>query len=167
MTTSVPMARAEFDRCIEEHQHFVFSLAFRILRDYHAAEDVTQEAFALFYAEMDGKKRINGTAAWLGRVAVNLCRNRLSRDAIMSRQLVAVDAAETVVAKEGLTPEQKELIDSIRERARALPPQQKLCFDLHAAGFGQEEIGAILGTTSETVRQYWQIIVRKLRNGNA
>src|SRR5919204_1432935 len=50
----------------------VYSLVMRLLRDHHAADDVSQEAFAAVWRAARGYRRERGTAsAWLFAIARN------------------------------------------------------------------------------------------------
>ena len=63
-------------RLITEYQPVIFSICYRLVRDYFQAEDLTQETFLAAYKSyerFDGKNE----KAWLARIATNKCLDYL------------------------------------------------------------------------------------------
>ncbi len=80
---SVDLARdlpSAFPAFVRAHQDGVFSAALAMTRHYHDAEEITQETFVRAYRALGGyePQRIRELRAkpWLGRIALNLVRNR-------------------------------------------------------------------------------------------
>lgn len=69
------MERSAFERCVREYENTVFRIAVNYCRDYHDAEDITQEVFLRFYQR--GKADLDATQEkyYLIRMAVNLSIN--------------------------------------------------------------------------------------------
>ena len=57
---------------VRKHQDKVLSLSYRVLGDWHGAEDVTQEAFVRLWQRCPAPDQ-QGRTAWLNRVTYNLC----------------------------------------------------------------------------------------------
>ncbi|MEO5938814.1 MAG: sigma-70 family RNA polymerase sigma factor [Sphingomonas sp.] len=69
-----------FSRVVEAQVAVLHRVAFRMLGDGAEAEDVAQEALLRLWATADRwRSGQSGIAAWLTRVAVNLCLDRLRR----------------------------------------------------------------------------------------
>ncbi|MEO5492873.1 MAG: sigma-70 family RNA polymerase sigma factor [Sphingomonas sp.] len=69
-----------FSRVVEAQVAMLHRVAFRMLGDGAEAEDVAQEALLRLWATADRwRTGQSGIAAWLTRVAVNLCLDRLRR----------------------------------------------------------------------------------------
>lgn len=68
-----------FRLLVERHSQMVFATAIRLVRDAHAAEDVTQATFLVL--ARDGKKLRNrdAVAGWLHGIAMRLAKKSLSR----------------------------------------------------------------------------------------
>ena len=69
-----------FSSVVEAHLGMLHRVAYRMLGDGAEAEDVAQEALLRLWASADRwRPGQAGMAAWLTRVAVNLCLDRLRR----------------------------------------------------------------------------------------
>ena len=125
--TATP-ASETFDALIEAQRRAVFSVCYRVLGDYHAAEDATQETFVAAWRWQDRVQQRG--APWLVHVALNKCRDELRRRAHRpSRTLEAASLAERL-ASEAPGPEALSLIHDQRhmmQRALGhLPAEQRV-----------------------------------------
>ena len=69
-----------FSRVVDAHAVLLHRVAYRMIGDAAEAEDVAQEALLRLWASADRwRPGQAGIAAWLTRVAVNLCLDRLRR----------------------------------------------------------------------------------------
>jgi RNA polymerase sigma-70 factor, ECF subfamily len=68
-----------FNQLVLNHQERVFNLAYRILGNSQAAEDVTQEAFLNAFLKLN-TYRGGSFKSWLLRIASNLCYDQIRRD---------------------------------------------------------------------------------------
>lgn len=68
-----------FGRLVNEHQRFVYNLAFRALGQPQEAEDVAQEAFVRAWLALPNFRGQARFSTWLYRIVTNLCYNRLPR----------------------------------------------------------------------------------------
>jgi len=65
---------------VQRHSAAVYRASYRMLGDRHEAEDVAQESFARLWQGAPGWQRSGGgVPAWLQRVAMNMCLDRLRR----------------------------------------------------------------------------------------
>lgn len=62
---------------VDEHQRYVYNLAFRLLKDENEALDLTQETFVRAWTALPNFKGQSQFRTWLYRIATNLCYNRL------------------------------------------------------------------------------------------
>ncbi|MBC8218332.1 MAG: sigma-70 family RNA polymerase sigma factor [Planctomycetes bacterium] len=58
---------------VGKHQDRVLSLSYRVLNDWHKAEDVGQEAFLRVHRAASNYKSTARFTTWLYRIVVNLC----------------------------------------------------------------------------------------------
>ena len=83
--TGDPEAFAEIYR---EYEAMVFNLALRLSGDRERAADLSQEIFLRIFRHLDGFRGRSSLKTWIYRVAVNHCRSRLRRRALVFEQLV-------------------------------------------------------------------------------
>jgi RNA polymerase sigma-70 factor (sigma-E family) len=73
---------AGWDELFAQHYGSVVRLGGLLLGDFHAGEEVAQEAFARLF---EGRRAVRDPAAYLRATVVNLCRSRIRR-AIVARR---------------------------------------------------------------------------------
>jgi RNA polymerase sigma-70 factor (ECF subfamily) len=71
--------REAFGELVARHQAGVYNVAYRMLGERREAEDVTQEAFLRAFRAMHTLDPERPPGAWLKKIAVNVCLNRLER----------------------------------------------------------------------------------------
>ena len=78
--------RESFERLISRYEKAIFNAAYRILRDYEDAKDVTQNVFLKAFQNLehfDAKRRF---FSWIYRIAlnesINLCKSRRRLEAV-------------------------------------------------------------------------------------
>lgn len=110
---------AAFRLLIEAYAMRPHRIAFRMLGDAAEAEDVAQEALLrLWNQAVKWQAGGAGVSAWLGRVATNLCLDRLRRRKFASDEAVPERADDT--------PGADEQMDEERLRARTVAAVQAL-----------------------------------------
>ncbi|HUG34746.1 MAG TPA: sigma-70 family RNA polymerase sigma factor [Anaerolineales bacterium] len=62
---------------VEDHQRYVYNLAYRVLKDENEALDLTQETFVRAWTALPNFKGQSQFRTWLYRIVTNLCYNRL------------------------------------------------------------------------------------------
>ena len=71
--------QAAFDQLVSEHLETAYRLALAILRDPSDAADVTQDAYLLAWSRRSALRDRERIEAWLTRIVINACRDRLRR----------------------------------------------------------------------------------------
>lgn len=66
-----------FASLVDEHQHYVYNLALRVVKDENEALDLTQETFVRAWTALPNFKGQSQFRTWLYRIVTNLCYNRL------------------------------------------------------------------------------------------
>jgi RNA polymerase sigma-70 factor (ECF subfamily) len=66
-----------FAALLDEHQRYVYNLAFRVLKDENEALDLTQETFVRAWTALPNFRGQSQFRTWLYRIVTNLCYNRL------------------------------------------------------------------------------------------
>lgn len=62
---------------VDEHQRYIYNLAFRLLKDENEALDLTQETFVRAWTALPNFRGQSQFRTWLYRITTNLCYNRL------------------------------------------------------------------------------------------
>lgn len=95
-----------FDELVIKYQQKVFNIAYRMLGDYHEANDIAQDAFVKVYYALRTFRRDASFYTYLYRVVVNLCKNRLKSRG-RERKRIAVSLNDPMETEEGI--EQREI----------------------------------------------------------
>lgn len=96
---------------IDQYQNLIFSICYRTIGDYFAAEDLTQDTFLSAYRSLDTFDGEN-EKAWLCRIAVNKCTDYLKSAKRRQEPMDIADMPE-LQSKEGL-PEQEAYEEVVR-----------------------------------------------------
>ncbi len=151
-----------FRAAIERHQACVFSIAFRILGDGGAAEEVAQDVFLELHRSLRRIESEQHLAAWLRRVA---CHR--ATDALRRRAARADSAAEEYQDGMALRPALREfipLMNRVEQLLLTLPPAQRSVMLLrYQEDLEPEDIAVELDMPLATVRSHLQRAVKLLR----
>src|SRR3990172_1920398 len=151
---------ASFNLLVERYQGQVYNVALRMLRDFPAAEDVTQDTFLSAYRNI-GSYRGGMFRAWLFRIAMNAARDALRRrarrpaaslDTYMEGETTPRDVPDPDSGpEEGALQHERERVlgDLIME----LPQDQRTVLVLSdVQGLSYEEIAQATGEALGTVK---------------
>ena len=128
------------------------------------AREVCQEVFLRLYTALSRGEEIKNPRAWAFTVAHNIGVNELR--AVGHTEGWNPDSHEAIA---GATSDPEEsLLEGERmlrlhRAVGALPPHQRRCLQLRAAGFRYREIAEITGVTLSTVGESLRRAVRRLR----
>lgn len=143
------------DDIVTANRGRLFGIAYRMLGEAGAAEDVVQEAF-LRWAQHDGA--IDNPAAWLTTVVSRLCLDRL-RSARHRRETYVGPWLPEPVATDTVDPADTAATADTLSLAflvvlERLSPLERAAFLLHDVfGYSHAEVGAMLDRTPAAVRQ--------------
>ena len=158
-----------FEVFYDRHGGVAYSLAYRIVGEKGAAEDVTQEAFISVWRSGARFDRARGSVrSWM----LSIVRNR-AIDALRSRAGKAPklafddDAALEQRPADELTEEeamQRETATELRGAIGELPGEQSKVIELaYFGGFSQSEISRMLGVPLGTVKGRMRLGLEKIR----
>ena len=83
-----------FGTLVEAYERALFNVAFRMVGNYHDAQDLTQAAFVKAYQHLAGYDRRSGFYSWIVRIVINESLNWLKRrkhEPLVEAELVATD----------------------------------------------------------------------------
>lgn len=132
----------------------------RMVRDLDLAEDITQETFVRMWQNQETFKDHEHRVAWIYRTSTNLTidklrsRNRLHALSDSVMRVKAHDQAEN--AEKALITQQwlEQVVNQISERSWQVLMLSRV------DGLQQEEMAAILGASSRTIRR-WLVIAEE------
>lgn len=145
----------------QRYQNRVLSLSYRLLGDWHRAEDVSQETFLRLRqaaAKYEPKAKFT---TWLYRIVHNLSldQQRKTANDPVSLEALPTDAEE---ATQDSPVEKRELAEAVQKAIGELPDRQRRVIILHRyEGLSHEEIGEITGWSKSAVES---LLVRAYEN---
>jgi len=149
-----------FNTLVDLHQRAAFNLCLRMLDNWNAAEDATQDAFLSAFRAIRGFKGAN-FRPWLMRIAANACTDEIRRRA--RRPALSLDTPPPGadeppdVADHVAGPEDAALLRErqhiLHEALARLPHDQRVAVILcDLQGYSYEEIAETMRTSIGTVK---------------
>jgi len=149
------------DQLAQRHQSRILSVAYRLLGDWHRAEDVAQETFIrLSQAACTYQPQAKFTT-WLYRIVHNLSIDQQRRaSAAPVRSDTRADEPQDANASD--SAERQECARLVREAVEGLPDRQRQAIILHRyEGLSHTEISDITGWSKSAVES---LLVRAYEN---
>lgn len=148
---------------VRKHWGRCHRLAFLILGDAEAAEDVTQEAMMSALRGLDHFDLARPIEPWLHRIVVNKARDALRARERRPELVSGLEDADSGAEQEPLLP--NALPDELLEAIRALRPDYRLVVVLrHVLDYTPAEIAEILEIPAPTVRTRLRRALIELRD---
>ena len=146
---------AAFGLLVDKYKSSVYALAYTKLRNFHDAEDITQEVFLKAYQKLATLKRWDNFLAWLFSITVNLCKDFMKSSARRPDGNYIEDQDTTLWDAPSIDAYRSEsAAKSIREAIDELPEIYRQTLTLYyLGGLNSKEIARFLGTSANTVNQ--------------
>lgn len=161
-----------YNRLVLAHQQAVYNVAYRIMGQPQAAEDVTQETFIAAYKALHSFRE-GSLKAWLLRIATNRCYDELRkwqrRPQSSLDDLTKENESFAFLRDPALGPEERqqrlELVQAIERCLQGLPADQRATAVLcDVEGYDYEEIAHITRVSLGTVKSRISRARSKLRD---
>lgn len=147
--------REAFAHLLERYWDRLYRWLYRLTRDRHAAEDLTQETFLKALGAMQSFRAGTNFRAWIFRIGHNNFVNQKRSEKRARHQLPEDTAAADVVGVEART-ETREALEVVNRAVGDLPADFRSALLLRVEeGLSFREVAKILGTTEETAR--WRV----------
>jgi RNA polymerase sigma-70 factor (ECF subfamily) len=157
-----------FELLYDRHGGAAFSLAYRMVGDRAAAEDVSQEAFlSIWRSRLRYQPERGSVRTWVLGIVHNRAIDSLRRNLVHERRRSAVEGIE----EREEAPERTEVEAARREEARhvrsaldSLPEDQRRTIELaYFGGFSHSQIADMLDTPVGTVKGRMRLGLEKMR----
>jgi RNA polymerase sigma-70 factor (ECF subfamily) len=161
-------ARA-FEIVYERHSSAAFSLAYRMMGNRNAAEDVTQEAFLSLWRSGARYDRARGSVrTWVLGIVHHRAIDGLRRSAVHDRRRASDEGIEERFEAPDRTDAEAarhEEAATVREAIGGLPAEQVQVIELaYFGGFTHTEIADMLDTPVGTVKGRMRLGLKKMRD---
>ncbi len=143
-----------YEYLIDTYQNLVYSICFKIVRDYFEAEDLAQETFISAYKHLSTFDR-QYEKAWLSRIATNKCLDFMKR---ADRQSIPTqDEYFLTQTNKDQSPEENVLELEIREQLtqrcnNLKSPYREIALDYFYRELSATEIAANTGKNLKTIQ---------------
>ena len=113
---------------IDRYQNLIFSICFKLAKDYHIAQDLTQETFLSAFRNRDSFQGGN-EKAWICRIATNKCidyQKQAARKVIPTEDISLEMKNDIVGTPESVYLEKEVRAKLLRECKRLKPPYDEI-----------------------------------------
>lgn len=146
-----------------KYRRDVFVTAFRILRNIHDAEDVTQEVFINLWNKRKDIEVNTAVRAYLTRMAANSCLNKIKHDTNLTRR----NQQYSDMNPEVQSPEkpENEQMEDITRLMQELPDKSRRTVEMvYMEGRPHKEVAKIEGISVNTVKTQLYSSLKIIRN---
>ncbi|OGV96754.1 hypothetical protein A2W24_03635 [Microgenomates group bacterium RBG_16_45_19] len=154
-----------FNRLVSRHQHKMFNLAYKMIRNIEDAKDLTQEVFVKAYQGLKNFKGQSSFSTWLYQIALNSAIN-YSNSKRWKNLVSLFEVKEPTAAWGNPIQEmrQDQMNKTIDNAILSLPPKQRAVFVLrHYEELPYQEIAKMTGRTEGALKANYFQAVKKLQ----
>jgi RNA polymerase sigma-70 factor (ECF subfamily) len=150
---------------LEEYVPRVYRFALRLTREFHAAEDLTQETFLRALRTSSVPASPGAVRVWLFRITVNVWRDQLRRGKLpVGRAQSLLDEPPSQVREPGQAVADEEELRQALEAMETLPDRQREVLYMSACeGLSAAEIAEVLGVRPDAVKANLCLARKKMR----
>jgi RNA polymerase sigma-70 factor (sigma-E family) len=129
-------------------------LAYVLVGDSHAAEEIVMEAFVKAFASWSRMRHLEWPAGYLRKIVINLCRGLIRRQRIEYRVNALLELRKEPRSNEWEARQSDARLD-LWAAVRSLPERQRSCVVLHyLEDLTDSEVAHILGCSVGTVKTH-------------
>ena len=144
-----------YKEIVAEYKNDIFAVVYNMIRNYHTAEDLTQDVFIDAYIKLNSLADYNKLGAWLVQIAKNKCYNYLGREYLKHKR--ECEFEDYLPEVQGQTPEDyivsKFDNENIEKAVKSLPDSLKTATTLFYFGnCSQKKIAEILNISENAVK---------------
>src|SRR5712691_2417136 len=158
--TAIAGRESSFEELVRRYQRPIAAYVYRMVGDYDAALDLTQEVFIKVYNSLNRYRSEFKFSTWIYKIAHNAAIDHLRRHAVREQALtgsVDGDRREIAIESRRLTPEQeserRERRSEIESVVQLLPAAYRELIALrHSHDLSYDEIADVTGLPLGTVK---------------
>lgn len=147
-----------FSELVRRHQHIIYNVAYRFMREPALAEDMAQEAFVKAYRLLKGFRGDCSFSTWMYRVTCSVCLTELSR----RKRRGEVELQPHHDQENAVLPNTNfDMPEHIRRCVQMLPDRYATIVTLYyLKGVNYEEIAQVMDVPMGTLKT-WMFRARK------
>ncbi|MCL2646556.1 MAG: sigma-70 family RNA polymerase sigma factor [Phycisphaerales bacterium] len=148
-----------FAQVVRRYERQVHAMVWGILRDHHAAEDVTQEVFIKAYERL-GEWRGGALGAWLVAIARRAAIDQVRRNKWVGRGGVTAEFPEMAATDPTTVEDAAEVLAAL---GRLGEQEQQVILLRYFSGLQVSEIAAVVGSPVGTITKQLSRAMARLR----
>lgn len=153
---------AAFGLLVDKYRRSIYALAYSRVRDFHDAQDITQEVFIKAYRNLRVLRRWENFMGWLYRITSNLCKDWYKSNSRRPDREFVEDQEPDILAHQSIDSYREAMLyESVQEALDSLPEMYRQMLTLHYfGGMEVKEMARFLCTSPRTIE-------RRLRQARA
>ena len=153
--------REAFSELVRRHQHLVYNVAYRFMRDATAAEDMSQEAFVKAYRLLKGFRGDCSFTTWMYRVTSTTCLTEISRRKRRGEVELTPESGSLQADTAEHAPAERDLKEQIRRCVTHLSDRYATIVTMYyLKGISYDEIAEVMDVPLGTLKT-WMFRARK------
>ena len=153
-----------YDALIQRFQHMAYTIAYRYLKDHHAAQDAVQEAVIEALIHLPHLKEPEAFPGWFRQIVFRQCTRVLRQPALPLTSLEAISGSLFAENNPEEVAMQKEVQAHIRSAIASLPQHERLVTVLfYGWHYTYNEVSAFLNIPLTTVKKRLHSARQKLK----
>jgi len=148
----------------ELYSKAMFNICYRMMNGREEAEDALQEAFITIFGRLDSFRFESTIGAWIKRIVVNHCINKLKKRNV---ELVFQEEIRDAEDTSDSGPDEGELemnVQKVKTAMETLPDGYRVIFSLYLLeGYDHKEISEILNISESTSKTQYMRARKKVK----
>lgn len=144
-----------FGFLVDKYKKSVYALAYSEIRNFHDAQDVTQEVFLKAYRNLHTLRRWDNFMGWLCRITVNICRDWVRSESKRPDNEYLEDQEPAVLENPSMESYRQDIMsEAIHDALESLPEIYRQVMTLrYFGGMTVREMSNFLGVSTTTIER--------------